>query len=174
MFTVNTKIIACIVRNIRTTNNTFLIQITQRKRIGRSSRTTRNAQWITFSGSIILKHGIYPVWIINIAICIVNWFDLTPIIRRISTIYSLFIHNNHILFCIQHICSTRNILYTIISIKRNLGFTLFSLFRSNQYYTIGSLCTIDSSRSRIFQHVDTFNIGRVQGRDITTYTINKV
>ena len=37
-----------------------------------------------------------------------------------------------------------------------------------------SLSTINSSRSRIFQYIDTFNISRIQSRNVATHTIDKM
>ena len=37
-----------------------------------------------------------------------------------------------------------------------------------------SLSTINSSRSRIFQYIDTFNISRIQSRNVATHTIDKI
>ena len=171
---VHTEIVTRIVGHIRTADNTFLAHISQRKGISGGSASTSDTQRIALCCGIILEHRIYPIRIIHIAVGIVNRLVLAPIVSRKSAVQGLLIHNGHILFCIQHIGLTSYILYSIISIETYLRFTFAPLLGSNKHYTISTGRTVDSRTSRIFQYIYTFNIGRIQSRNITTHTINQV
>ena len=174
MFRINTEVITFIIRNIFTTDNTFLAHITHRKSICGSLRSTGYTQCIALGLGIILEHGINPIGIINTTIFIMNRLDASPIVSCTTAVQSLFVHDGHVLLGIQHFSLTSHILDTIICIERYLCLTLTALLCSYQHYTIGSLSTINSSRSGILQHVDTFDIGGIQGRNITTYTVNQI
>ena len=174
MVRVDTEVVTLIIGYVRTTHNAFLLHISQRKRIGRSSRSTGDAQCIALSFGVILEHGVNPIGIIDIAIGVINRFKAAPIINTVATIQRLLIHNGHILPCIQHISFTGYILDAVVSVQRNHRLAFLTRFGSNQHHTISSLRAIDGSRSSVFQDIYTFNVSRVQSRNITAYTINQI
>ena len=60
------------------------------------------------------------------------------------------------------------------AVVRDFAGTFLTALGGDQHDTIGSLRSVDSSRSCIFQHVDTFDIGRIQCGNVTAYTIYKI
>ena len=98
----------------------------------------------------------------------------SPIHRRHAWVETGFIHNTHILWCIEHTVFATYRLPTGKTIIADSASTFLTTFSSNQHYTIGSLRTINSSRSCIFQYIDTFNISRIQSRNVATHTIDKI
>ena len=174
MFGIDTEVVTFVIRYVLTAYDTFLTHIAQRHRVSRSFRTARNTQSIALRLGIVLEHRVHPVSIIHIAVRVVDAFERTPVVRRIARINRLFVHNHHIFLCVQHVRLTCLGLPAIVSIKRNLRLACLTALGGNQYHTVGSLCTVDSSRCGIFQHIDAFDIGRIQRGDITAYSINQI
>ena len=174
MFRIDTEVVTFVIRYVLTAYDTFLTHIAQRHRVSRSFRTARNTQSIALRLGIVLEHRVHPVSIIHIAVRVVDAFERTPVVRRIARINRLFVHNHHIFLCVQHVRLTCLGLPAIVSIKRNLRLACLTALGGYQYHTVGSLCTVDSGRSGIFQHIDAFDIGWIQRGDITAYSINQI
>ena len=84
------------------------------------------------------------------------------------------VHNHHVLLGVQHVCCLCHVLHAEVAVKRNHCLAFLALLGGHQYYTIGSLRTVDGSRRGILQDIDALDIGRVQVGDIAAHTIDKV
>ena len=129
--------------------------------------------------SIFIPEFFYPICTrigtILISSQQISIYEFWPIIRLVSIIIGHLIHYRHIFFGIQHIRHLIYICPTYVSIIRYRNLSYLTLLRSNKDNTVGTARTVNCTRCSIFQHVNTFNIGRIQGVNIATgYTINNV
>ena len=123
---------------------------------------------------IVLEHRVYPISIIHITVRIVDAFERVPIVWRIARVDRLLVHNHHILSGVQHVRLAGLGLPTVIRIKRNLSLSRLSALGGNQNHTVSGLRTVDSGGSGILQDINAFDIGWVQGRDITAYPVYQI
>ena len=163
MFRIDTEVIALIVAYLLATNNTFLIHITKRHCIGRSFTTTSDTQRIALYLCIVLKHRTYPISINQVTISIINTLERRPIIGLTARIDTFLIHNSHVLLRIKQFSFSSNSLPTLIGIKTDFCTTSLTTLCCDKNNTIGSLSTINSSRSGVLQDIDTLNVGWIQG-----------
>ena len=123
----------------------------------------------------LIADSLYPVgsFVRTIHIRVVEVFahNALPIPATFATVETHLIHYFHILLGCQHLWHAIYVSPTYVGIVRYLNFALLTLLGSYQNNTIGSSRTIDSTRCRIFQYVNTLNVGRVQVIDITSHTI---
>src|SRR5690606_12185384 len=62
-----------------------------------------------------------------------------------------------------------------IRVERNNGAAFLTRFGGNNDDTVGAPCAVDSRRSSVFQHVNTFDIGGVHGLQATHFkSVNNV
>ena len=174
MLRVHTEVVALVVRYVLTAHDTFLTHISHRQRIGRNLVTTCDTQVVALHLSVALKHLVYPVGVIQIAVGVVNALHAAEVVWLVARVYLLLVHYGHILLRVQHLCLAGHVLPSVVSVEAHLSLAGTSVLGRHQYHTVGSLCTIDSSRCSILQHVDTLDVGRVQGRYVATYTIYKI
>ena len=94
---VHTEVVALVVRYVLTAHDTFLTHISHRQRIGRNLVTAGNTQIVTLHLGVILKHLVYPVGIVEIAVGVVDALHLCEVVRLVAGVDLLLVHNGHIL-----------------------------------------------------------------------------
>ena len=171
---IDTEVVTFIIADVLAANNTLLVHITQRHGIISCLATAIYTYIIRRSLGILHKHLIYPVGINQIAIGIIDTLVFAPVVGVLTRVDGSLIQNSHILPGIEHINAAWLVLPTHIAVEANHGTAFLTTLGSNQNHTIGRLRTIDGSRCRILQHINAFDIGRIQRSDVTTYTINDV
>ena len=170
---VRTEAPALIVRTVEvTTNDTFLIEVTQRQEIVTFIITTTDTQLMLNNRSIVVEHLILPVGTITLI--------AGNLISRVSwciTIVDLhLVHDCHILLGIQDRLLLPGILPTIAEVIVDRGLTGNTGLSSYQNHTIGSTRTIDGCRGSILQDLNRGDIHGVQVADTTlnSHTINDI
>ena len=113
---------------------------------------------------IVVEYQVLPIStksIDRIAIR-VSQFVWISIDRSLTTIHCTLILKDCIIGSAGHITLLPCTLPAVRKIIVNLRLAYLTLLGGNEYYTIGSTGTIDSTRSSILQHLDTLDITRVE------------
>ncbi len=61
-----------------------------------------------------------------------------------------------------------------ISVKGNFGLALTALACSDEHHTVGCLRTIDGCRGCVLEHIDALDVGGIERRDVSAYTVNQI
>ena len=85
------------------------------------------------------------------------------------------VHHVHILFGVERFWHLVYVLPAHVSVVTYLYLAFLTLLGGDEDHTICSRRTIDSSRSSILEHVDTLDVGRVEGVDVAaSHTVDDV
>ena len=145
-------------------HNTILVKIASRKIIGRSLVSSRYIQANLAHHSRVIKFFLPVCSSTSIPIqqpfCRTITGSLCQIAKLI-TIHYINVFGNHLNACIGIHCYT----------GRSFQTTAFS---SDQYNTISSTRTINSSSRSIFQHFNRLNVSGINHIDITIHTVNHI
>ena len=170
-----------------------LVEETYRTVIGGLARTSVERQGVLLHQGVIFDGFIYPVGVaaIQILVGIGRIDEYRQIVFRVGIIGIDMIH----IVLIVVIASTRVAVGQIMEIgkcprihilrfacrridrpvgrERDLGFLVFTFLGGNQHDTIGCLCSVNRSRSRILQYRYAFHIGRIDHVGIHLHTIDQ-
>jgi hypothetical protein len=170
-----------------------LVEETYRTVIGGLARTSVERQGVLLHQGVVFDGFIYPVGVaaIQILVGIGRIDEYRQIVFRVGIIGIDMIH----IVLIVVIASTRVAVGQIMEIgkcprihilrfacrridrpvgrERDLGFLVFTFLGGNQHDTIGCLCSVNRSRSRILQYRYAFHIGRIDHVGIHLHAIDQ-
>ncbi len=136
-------------------DNTLLGEIGHRRSVSRFFITPGNGNLMVLHGRVFHEQQFLPVGIILRNLIQIKYF-------RFPFIPQTFIHDHHVLLSIQHINFSCHVLEAGVTGVGNVHFTCFSTFGSYKYNSVGGPGSVNGCRSSVFQHINGFDIARVQ------------
>ena len=171
---VGAEVIPFIIRDVLSSDNAVLTGISARDDICRRLAAAGERQVVARCQCAVIDGIVYPVGVVYVSVGIMYGVERSPVDGRHAGVEPCLVHDAHVFARVEHVKLAAHGLPAYIPVVRDLACAFLSALCRDENHAVGSLRAVDGGRGGILEHVDAFDVGRVEVGDVTGDAVDEI